>query len=29
MKLAFEIMNEVLDTIESPYTLRNELRFKS
>ena len=29
MKLAPEIMNEVLDIIESPYPLRNELRFKS
>ena len=29
MKLAPEIMNEVSDIIESPYPLRNELRFKS
>ena len=29
MKLAPEIMNEVFDIIESPYPLRNELRFKS
>ena len=29
MKLALEIMNEVFDIIESPYPLRNELRFKS
>ena len=28
MKLAPEIMNEVFDIIESPYPLRNELRFK-
>ena len=27
-KLAPEIMNEVFETIESPYPLRNELRFK-
>ena len=26
--LAPEIMNEVFETIESPYPLRNELRFK-
>ena len=29
MKFAPEIMNEVFDTIESPYPLRNELRFNS
>ena len=29
MKLAPEIMNEVFDIIESPYPLRNELKFKS
>ena len=29
MKLAPKIMNEVFDIIESPYPLRNELRFKS
>ena len=29
IKLAPEIMNEVFDIIESPYPLRNELRFKS
>ena len=29
MKLAPEIMNEVFDIIESPYPLRNKLRFKS
>ena len=29
MNLASEIMNEVFDIIESPYPLRNELRFKS
>ena len=29
MKLAPEIMNEVFDIIESPYPLRNYLRFKS
>ena len=29
MKLVPEIMNEVFDVIESPYPLRNELRFKS
>ena len=29
MKLASEIMNEVFDIIESPYRLKNELRFKS
>ena len=29
MKLATEIMNEVFDIIESPYPLRNELRFNS
>ena len=29
MALAPEIMNEVSDIIESPYPLRNELRFKS
>ena len=29
MRLAPEIMNEVVDIIESPYSLRNELRFKS
>ena len=29
MKLAPEIINEVFDIIESPYPLRNELRFKS
>ena len=29
MKLAPEIVNEVFDIIESPYPLRNELRFKS
>ena len=28
MKLAPEITNEVFDIIESPYPLRNELRFK-
>ena len=29
MRFAPEIMNEVFDIIESPYPLRNELRFKS
>ena len=29
MKLAPEIMNEVFDIIESPFPLRNEMRFKS
>ena len=29
MKLAPEIMNEVFDIIESPYPLRDELKFKS
>ena len=29
MKLTPEIMNEGFDIIESPYPLRNELRFKS
>ena len=29
MKLAPEIMNEAFDIIESPYPLKNELRFKS
>ena len=29
MKLSPEIMNEVFDVIECPYSLRNELRFKS
>ena len=29
MTLATEIMNEVFDIIESPYPLRNELRFNS
>ena len=29
MELAPEIMNEVSDIIETPYPLRNELRFKS
>ena len=29
MKLAHKIMNEIFDIIESPYPLRNELRFKS
>ena len=29
MKLAPKIMKEVFDIIESPYPLRNELRFKS
>ena len=29
IKLAPEIMNEVFGIIESPYSLRNELRFKS
>ena len=29
MKLAPEIMNEAFDSIESPYPLRNELKFKS
>ena len=29
MMLAPEIMNKVFDIIESPYPLRNELRFKS
>ena len=29
IKLAPEIMNEVFDIIESPYPLRNKLRFKS
>ena len=28
MELAAEIINEVFDIIESPYPLRNELRFK-
>ena len=29
MKLASAIMNEIFDIIESPYPLRNDLRFKS
>ena len=29
MKLAPEIMNDVFNIIESPYPVRNELRFKS
>ena len=28
MKLAPEIVNEVFDIMETPYPLRNELRFK-